>query len=347
MSVISIIIAILIFSFIILFHEFGHFIVAKSVGVKVNEFSLGFGPRIVSFEKGETRYSWKLLPLGGSCAMEGEDEESDDDRAFGKKNVWARIAIVAAGPAANFLLALLVSIVLVGVFGYDPPVVYDVLDGYPAQEAGIEAGDRITEINHHHVFLYREISIHNQMHAGETVDITYEHEGESRTVTLVPKEEDGGYYIGIRGGGRIKGNVFATLKYSYCEMRFQISTCLQSLGALIRGRFTVRDLSGPVGITSTIGQVYEESKPDGPLYIFGNLMMIGVLLSANLGVMNLIPFPALDGGRILMLLVEVFTKRRFPEKIEGAINLVGFTLLMALMVFVMGNDIFKIVKGVM
>lgn len=337
----KIILALLIFSLIVLFHEFGHFLLAKRGGIAVTEFSLGMGPRILSKQIGETRYSWKLLPFGGSCMMVGEDGDSDDENAFGKKSVWTRISVVAAGPIFNFILAFFLSLFIIGSIGYDAPDVVAVADGYPAAEAGIQPGDRILQMNHTKIHVYREVSLYVQTHQGETVTVTYERDGERHAVTLEPKlSESGTYLLGFRGSGvRTKGNIFQTVWYSAYEVKYWISTTLQSLGMMFRGRVSADDISGPVGIVNTIGNTYEASKQDGGFYVWLNMLNISILLSANLGVMNLLPIPALDGGRLVFLFLEVIRrgKRIDPEK-EGMVHFVGLMLLMALMLVVMFND---------
>lgn len=343
----KIIIAILIFSAIVLFHELGHFLLAKRAGIKVNEFSLGLGPTLCGIQKGETFYSIKLLPFGGACMMEGEDAESESDRAFNNKSVLNRISVVAAGPIFNFILAFVLAIIVIALMGFDSTQVRGVIDDYPVAEAGIVPGDKITKINNQHVYVGREINLFLSLNPGKEFDLTYERDGKKNTVTIVPEydEESERYLAGFTGlTSREKGNVFEVIKYSAFEVRYWIKTTFQSLGMLLTGKVGLKDLSGPVGIVDVIGDTYEESKSDGALYVFVNMVNMAILLTANLGVMNLLPLPALDGGRLVFLIIEGITKKRVPEKIEGTIHFVGLVLLLILMVFVMGNDIFKIIK---
>lgn len=342
----KIVIAILIFSFIIIFHELGHFLFAKKCGIKVNEFCLGLGPTILHFQPGETVYSLKLLPFGGACIMEGEDCQSEDGRAFNNKTVWQRIQVVAAGPVFNFILAYILSVIFIACAGYDLPEVSSVVEGSPAQEQGIEAGDVIKKLNNYPVHFYQEIVLYNFFHPGETVDITYERNGEERTVTLTPEynEEAQAYQMGINSmGQRQKGDIGETLAYGAYEVKYQVAVTFESLRMLFTGKLTLDDMSGPVGIVKTIGDAYDQSAQDGIFYIVVNMMSIAILLSANLGVMNLLPIPALDGGRLLFLIVEGITRKRLSEDLEGKINFVGFALLMLLMVVVLVNDVKKIV----
>lgn len=338
----KIILALVIFSLIIVIHEMGHFLLAKKNGICVTEFSVGMGPRIVSFTKGETRYSLKILPFGGSCMMLGEDGASDDERSFGKKSVWARISVVVAGPIFNFILAFLLSLFIVGSIGYDSPVIYQVMDGYPAQEAGLQAGDKIVKINNENVHLYREIVVFVQFNQGETATVVYERDGEQYSATLKPKldEETGTYLYGFKGAGtRVKGDAITTIKYSAYEVKYWVVTTVKSLGMVFKGKVTADDVQGPVGIVNTIGQTYEESKSSGAFYVWLNMINISILLSANLGVMNLLPLPALDGGRLVFLVIEAIRGKAIDQEKEGMVHFVGLMLLMALMVFVMFNDI--------
>ncbi len=336
------VIAIIIFSIIILFHELGHFLLAKKNGIRVNEFCLGLGPTLFGITKGETKYSIKLLPFGGACMMEGEDEDSQDARSFQKKSVWARISVVVAGPVFNFIMAFVFAFILISCIGYDKPVIYDVMEGYPAQKAGMQAGDTIISMNGKKMHFYREVSLYSYFHPGKTIDIVYERDNERYETRLIPvlDEEEGRYLIGFYGSGlREKGNILDSLKYSVYELKYWISTTIDSLRMLISGRVSVNEVSGPVGIVKTIGDTYDESKSEGGYMVFLNMLNIAILLSANLGVMNLLPLPALDGGRLVFLIIEAIRRKRIDPDKEGMVHFVGLVLLMLLMVFVMVNDI--------
>lgn len=342
----NILVAILVFSLLILFHELGHFSLAKLNGIRVNEFSLGLGPTIVGFTKGETKYSLKLLPFGGACMMEGEDENSDDDRAFNKKSVWARISVVAAGPIFNFIMAFLFSAVVLGAAGVDKPVLSDVIEGYAAEEAGLQSGDTLVELGGKNIHFYREVSVYSTFHEGEPVEIVYERDGQEYETTLVPKydEELGRYLYGfISAGAREKVGFVETLGYAFCEVGYYIDTTIQSLKLMFTGGVTVNDLSGPVGIVQNMGEVYEESvQNDGYFYAFLNMMSWAIMLSANLGVMNLLPIPALDGGRLVFLAVEAIRGKPISPEKEGMVHMIGIILLFILMFVVMFNDIRKL-----
>ena len=222
----SIVIALLVFSVIILFHEFGHFLLAKLNKITVVEFSLGMGPRLLSFEAGGTRYSWKLLPFGGSCMMLGEDGEEEEEGSFGSKSVWARMSVIAAGPIFNFLLAFIMALFIVGNLGYDVPVLLNVTEGMPAADAGLQAGDRIVKMNGKRIHLYREVQNYSMFHQGETVIFQYERDGELHEATVTPELTNGSYKYGIGGNinYRQKTNVLETLEYSAYEVYNWIDT---------------------------------------------------------------------------------------------------------------------------
>ncbi|MCD7736414.1 MAG: RIP metalloprotease RseP [Lachnospiraceae bacterium] len=343
----SILIALIVFSLIIIIHELGHFLLAKLNGITVLEFSLGMGPRILSHQReGGTRYSLKLLPFGGSCMMLGEDgEDEGEEGSFQSKSVWARISVVAAGPIFNFVLAFVLSVFIVGSIGYDPALVLGVTDGYPAQEAGLQEGDLITRMNGKRIRLYRQFYNYVYFHSGETIVFEYERDGETCTVSITPTLTDDGYKYGISGSTnyRYKTNVLETLYYSAYEVYYWIDTTLQSLNLLLHGGVTLNDMSGPVGVVDTISETYQESKSDGAYYVWLNMLNIAILLTANLGVMNLLPIPALDGGRLVFLLLEAIRRKRISPDLEAKVHFAGLMLLMALMVVVMFNDVGKII----
>lgn len=341
----SIILALIIFSLIILIHELGHFLLAKRGGVTVEEFSLGMGPRLISTVKGGTRYSLKLLPFGGSCMMLGEDETTTEEGSFASKSVWTRISVIAAGPIFNFILAFVLSVIIIGSIGVDKPVILAVSEGFPAAEAGIQKGDTILKMNGTKIRLSREVTNYVTFHQGEDVTFVYEHEGEERTVTLSPEQNEGGRYIfGLStvSSYREKVGAWETLKYSAYEVKYWIQTTISSLKMLFTGQVGINDMSGPVGVVTIIGDTYKESAADGGFYIWLNMLNISILLTANLGVMNLLPLPALDGGRLVFLIIEAIRRKRIDPEKEGMVHFVGLMLLMVLMIVVMFNDIRKL-----
>lgn len=378
MSAWTIFLAILVFSVIILFHEFGHFIVAKWNKVGVIEFSLGMGPRLISWVKTEsgrkvmflksskfleehpeysenTIYSWKLLPFGGSCMMLGEEEAVEDDSSFSKKSVYARMAIIFAGPFFNFILAFVFAVILISVIGYASPEITLVSPSSPAQKSGLQVGDVVKEINGKNIVIDGDISLYTAFYGfsgDEDVTLLVERDGQEKTIVMRPelmKDQNGkeSYRIGISHGRRQKVNPLGTLKYSAYEMKYWVETVIKSLQGLATRKFSADDVSGPVGIVSTMGKDISASgdreKGGGPGLMVLNMMYWCILLSANLGVMNLLPIPALDGGRLLFLIIEWIRRKPMNPKYEGYVNIAGFMLLMLLMVVILGHDIIKLI----
>ncbi|MBQ4068411.1 MAG: RIP metalloprotease RseP [Lachnospiraceae bacterium] len=425
----GIVLALIVFSILILFHELGHFLLAKKNGIGVTEFSLGLGPRLVSHKFGETRYSIKLLPFGGSCAMLGEDEDNEDERAFNNKSVWARMAVIAAGPIFNFILAFVAAIIVVGVIGYDPCIVTSIDENSPLIEAGLEKGDIITEVNGVSINVGRELYLEEYVnpYTDEDVEIKYLRDGKEYEITVPTKEK---YMLGIyytakedeealvssisnngafakagakkddiitkvdgvvinngkelmeyfdanpltgeeinvtikRDGkekdievtprityelgftynvnGRVEAeNVGEVLKYSFVELKYGAESVFKSFQLLFTGKAGMDDISGPVGIVDMMDEVVEETKSEGSLIVIMNLLNYMILFSVNLGILNLVPFPALDGGRLFFLIIEAIRRKPISREKEGIVNFVGLMILMVFMVYVMFNDIMKI-----
>lgn len=429
----KILIAIIVFSIIIIIHELGHFILAKLNGVYVTEFSVGMGPRLLTTVKGETRYSLKLFPFGGSCMMLGEDEDvKDDDRAFGKKSVWARISIIAAGPIFNFILAFILAIFVIGMIGYDPAKVIQVVDNSPTSMAGIQEGDIIKKFDGRTIDFGRDVSFIFQVYpiTEKPIEVVYERDGkdykttitpvlketyrlgftytpdeteaeieglsensplanagleigdvitsfngvtigsssdlynyindhpitkapidivfkranEEKTVTVTPELAGTSYYIGLGINLRKqKANPLEVIEYSFKEVKFNITTTIENVAKLIRGKVSTDQIAGPVGVVDVIGSTYDYSKEYGLKMIFVNISSLVIMISANLGVMNLLPFPALDGGRLIFMIIEILRGGKpVPKEKEGMVHMIGFILLMALMVFVLYNDISRL-----
>lgn len=340
----GIVFAIILFSFIVFFHELGHFILAKKNGIDVDEFALGMGPLLFSKEYKGTRYSLRLFPIGGFCAMGEDEEENDFPNSFNNKSVWARISVIAAGPIFNFILALVFAFILVLMSGYDKPVIAGVEEGYSAQEAGLQAGDVIVRMGDKKINLFREVTFYNQTHQSEDVEITYIRDGEEKTALLRPQyDEELGYYrIGIAGGAYTKANVLTAAQYGVYEVKFWACTTLESLKMLITREVGVDQLAGPVGIVDVVDEGYQQSKSYGVMAVIVQLLYIAIMLTTNLGILNLVPFPALDGGRLVFLFIEAVRKKRIPPEKEGYVHLAGIALLMVLMVVVLYNDIQRI-----
>ncbi len=344
----SLIISILVFGLIILIHEFGHFIVAKKNGIAVVEFSIGMGPRLLTTVRGETRYSIKAFPFGGSCMMLGEDESDPDPRAFNNKPVWSRIAVVAAGPVFNFLLAFVLAVIIVGYVGYDSPELTGVQEGFSAQEQGMQAGDVITKLDNTPVVIYRDLTMFMLTHTDAPIRVEYRRtleDGsvEKRTAVLTPKlsEETGTYMLGIitRGYRVPAGGVLNTLKYGAYEVVYWIKAVIKSIGMMIGGQVHSEDLAGPIRMVAMVDETVDESISYGIVTMLLSVANLCVLFSANLGVMNLLPIPALDGGRLVFMLIEAVRGKPVDREKEGLVHLIGMALLMCLMIFVLFNDI--------
>ena len=340
----GIILAILVFSLIVFIHELGHFLLAKLNKIRVDEFSIGMGPRLLTTVKGETRYSLKLFPIGGSCMMGEDDVDDMSEGSFNSKSVWARIAVVAAGAIFNFILAFIFAVIIVGYAGYDEPIISGVVPGFSAEAEGMQEGDRIVRMNGKKINLWREVTYYNMFHEGETVELVFERDGEKHEVTIVPKkDEKGNYLMGVTPPAEYKkANVFTAIQYGVYEVKFWISTTLESLKMLVTGGVGVDQLSGPVGIVDVVDDTYQQSKDYGAIVVLMQMLNIGILLSANLGVMNLLPLPALDGGRLVFLVIEAIRGKRVAPDKEGMVHFVGMMLLFALMIFVLFNDLNRI-----
>lgn len=337
----GIILALLIFSFIVFFHELGHFLIAKKNGIYVEEFCIGMGPVLLSKQGKETRYSIRLLPIGGACMMGEDDVDTKDEKGFNNKPVWARIAVIAAGPIFNFILAFVLSVVIVAWVGYDKPVVGGIIENSAAESVQLQKGDLIKKINNKKINIFREISVYNQFHQGEEITLEFERDGKTKEVVIQPqKNEEGIYLIGIQQSGYEKANAVSALKYGLYEVKYMISTTIESLKMLVTGKIGLDQLSGPVGIVDVVDETYQENKSYGMSSVLFGLINLSILLSANLGVMNLLPLPALDGGRLVFLFLEVIRGgKRIPPEKEGMVHFAGLLLLFGLMIFVLFNDL--------
>ncbi len=358
---VTLILFIVIFGVVVIAHEFGHFLLAKANGIHVVEFAVGMGPNIVSFKKGGTKYSLKLLPIGGACMFEGEDGVADKDETSGgpvepgpgsflKASVWGRISTVVAGPVFNLILAFVIAFIMVnmtGVIAIRDPIAVQVLEGGGAEEAGLRDGDRIISLNGEKIFLYQEVSLFMQAsYRGGDIEVAYERDGAKYTTTLTPRydEKYGIYMIGISNGTDfVEPRGIETLKYAWYEMRYSVKATYKSLGMLFSGRVSRQDVAGPVGIAvNVVGKTYDEAKEYGWQSVLLSMLSITLMLSVNLGILNLLPVPALDGGRLVFLLLEVIRGKPVPPEKEGLVHFIGLMFFMILMVFVFFNDLVNI-----
>ncbi len=349
--IVSIIIFFIIFGVLVTSHEFGHFIIAKSGGIRVNEFFIGMGPTIWKKQKGETLYSIKLLPIGGACVFDGmdpvaEEMEGYDEHSFLNAPVWRRIATLFGGPFANFIIAYIIAVVLVGFSAWNFPVINELTEDSAAAEAGMQAGDKFISIDGEKVYMAAEVTLISQFAEGSPMDVVYERDGEIYETTITPKYSDEAqrYYMGFYLGeyGEIKG--IETLKYAWYEVRYDFIATYRSLALLVKGKLTADDVSGPVGVVKIVDDAYDEVKPYGMSAVILTMLSLTTILSVNLGVMNLLPFPALDGGRLVFQFIEVIFGKPVPPEKEGFVHMIGMVALLGLMVFVLFNDITKFTR---
>ena len=352
----TILFAILLFSILIFVHELGHFVAAKLSGVQVNEFAMFMGPAIFKWKRGETQYSIRCIPIGGYCAMEGEDGDSDNPRAFGAAAWWKRLIILVAGAAMNFLAGLLILVAVIAPQDtINVPEVNYIEEGcLIAGEDGIQLGDRFLSVDGEKVYVYSDFSILMSLNAGEVHDLEIERNGQKillddfRMVKNEFPTEDGGTELryGFSFGSK-EATWAAKLEYAWNTALDYVRSVRLSLGMLISGKAGIQDMSGPVGIVQQMSETAAAS--DTVFAAFMNLLGFGAYIAVNLAVMNLLPIPALDGGRVVGLLlttvIEKIIGKKLNPKYEGYIHGIGMILLLALMAVIMFKDIFVIFKG--
>ena len=349
---VTLILFVLIFGVVVVSHEFGHFLLAKANGIHVIEFSVGMGPNLFSFQKGDTKYSLKLLPIGGACMFEGEDglnekeDGEDHSGSFLNANVWARISTVVAGPLFNFILGFIVAFIMVNMLvAVRDPVATEVVDGGAAQEAGLQPGDRILALNGSKIHLFEEIQLFCMTYRGGEVTVQYERDGVKGTTTLTPQyDESAGYYmVGIMNADFVEMSGLNSFRYAWYEMRYCVKMTWKSLEMLVQGQVSRQDVAGPVGIAvNVVGKTYETAKDYGWQSVLLSMLNITLMLTVNLGILNLLPVPALDGGRLVFLLWEAITHRPIPPEKEGIVHFIGLMFFMVLMVFLLFNDLVNI-----
>ena len=384
MTLLRILAALLLLSLLVTIHEFGHFIVAKLVGVKVNEFAIGMGPKVFSWGKGETLYSLRALPIGGFCAMEGEDEgaptpsalggnadrsdaadksPSDEQRSFAKKKVWQRMLIVVAGAGMNLLLGFVLLLVYNGLLQEPHPSYDKVLfatttiaqlnEDTPAYQSGLRAGDTIVEINGRRILMDTDLTLEMQNDADGVLQMVVRREENGKAVkkeldavefALVKDEKSGQQYLKYDFIliGEVR-TVWNTVTHS-AKQEVSIATIVwRTLVDLIQGDYGINDLSGPVGTVDVIADVVGDTVGTAnPLIAWQNLVFLMILITVNLGVFNLLPLPALDGGRLVLQIWEGITRKPVPQKYEALVHFAGIILLILLMAFVTYSDITKL-----
>ena len=372
--ILKVIVALLLLSVLITIHEFGHFLLAKLTGVRVNEFAIGMGPRLLKWGRGETVYSIRAFPIGGFCAMEGEDEgaptpsavgggeedvqPAEEGRSFADKKIWQRAAIVAAGAVMNLLLGYVLLVVYYGCLQRPYPGQEQVLfatttiarleEDTPSYKSGLRPGDTILAINGRRILMDSDLSMAMQTDEDGVLDMVVRR-GEEKVelpqvaFTVVKDEETGRqqlqYDFVLWGKPRTFGNTFVQA----AKQEVSVATIVwRSLVDILRGRYGLNDLSGPVGTVDIIADAVGDTVTGtDPLVAWQNLIMLMVMITVNLGVFNLLPLPALDGGRLLFLVWEGITRRPVPAKAEGIVHFVGILLLLLLMLVVTVSDITK------
>jgi len=364
MPLTSTIVTLLIFTVIVVVHEWGHFIVARRNGVLVEEFAVGFGPILLSWQRGETLFSIRAIPLGGYCKMlDGEPDEINDPRAFISKSVWQRISILIAGSIMNFLLAVLLGVILISATFVSTTSVATVISNSPAEAAGIMPGDRIVRIDGSTVHSFEHIGRALTRAGGNEIDIVIRRDGFRQTFSLAAEytynEATGQsrYLMGIsivtRAGFLSPMREYAevatlaeTLRGAWGLSVYSVTMVLDGLAMLASRQVGMDDMLGPIGVGQVIDTnlqaAVEAQVPVRNMAMFG--VQIAMLLSANLAVLNLLPIPALDGGRITLLTIEGIRRKPLQPEREGWIHLAGFAIVIGLAVMIAFNDILRIVR---
>ncbi len=329
----TVILGILLFLFLIFPHELGHFLMARAVGVKVNEFAFGMGPAIWKKQGKETLYSVRLLPVGGYCAMEGEDKDSDDERAFNKKSPGAKILVLAAGAAMNVLIAVVVMSGIMFATGEATNVINKVVKDSPAAAAGIEHGDRIVDAGGKKIGNWYDF--HESMRGQKKpFKLTVERKGERKTFSVTPKEEKGRYVIGV--SAVVEKNLFKSVARGVKSTWILTGRMYAGLKDLVTGKVAVKEVTGPVGM---IGLVHQTTSRGLTPFFY-----LLVFISLNLAIFNLLPFPALDGGRIIFVIIRMVTGKAITDRQENMVHGAGMILLLTLMVFATWNDLVRLFR---
>jgi regulator of sigma E protease len=342
----TILVSLLFFSIIIMIHELGHFLIARVVGIHAEEFSLGMGPRLFKIKGKETEYSLRVIPMGGYVRFLGEDEDSNDPRAFNNAKVWKRFLVILAGPIMNMILAVFlfsIAFLYFGIYESDIPVIDSVIEGYPAEQVGLQANDRIIGIG--------DIDVAN-MEESEAVEyirnfinengpnpftMTVLRDVQKYQYEIIPgrDEESGRWQVGFYFRAKIrKVGFFESIGMSFMQTLRVMGLMYSALKELISSGIGMGDVMGPIGIVTEIGRAAQAG--------IQQLLNLGIIITINLGIMNLIPFPALDGGRLLLLAVEGVRRKPIDRNKEGFLHLIGFALLIILMIIVTYKDILRI-----
>lgn len=329
----TIIYALLIICVLIFFHELGHFMAAKACGVKVNEFAIGMGPKVLKKQKGETLYSVRAFPLGGFCAMEGEDEDSQDERAFNRKSVWKKAIIIVAGAAMNLIIAIILMIAVNYMNGVPTTTISQVEENSPAYTAGIQKGDKILSINDKKINSWDDVqAVKNAVNTRE-LNIKVQRKDTELNIKTTLKENDRNKIIGIVPVS--EKNIVKAIANGPSATWNMAKSMYSGLYSLITGKVSAKELSGPVGIVYLINKGISRG--------FATVLYLTSLISLNLAIINMLPLPALDGGRLLMVIIRRLTGKAISSKMEGVIHAVGLGLLLLLTIYVTWNDIVRFI----
>jgi len=332
----TILIAIIIFGVLIFVHELGHFMTAKAFGIKVHEFAVGMGPTIFKKQKGETKYSLRALPIGVFVSLEGEDTPSDDEGAFCKKPPYVRFLVLVAGAVMNILLGFLIFIIIYSfVNQIQVPVISKIVDGSPAYVSGLQAGDRVIKINNNKINLQSDVTFSMYKNGADTAHVTVLRNNEEKTFEVKPayNEKAGTYTIGFYSSV-VDVTPSMVIKNAFYNTFFVIKLVYSSLYDMIQGNIKFADMSGPVGIVNEMGKAAKSG--------FLDVLSFMALIAVNLGVMNLLPLPALDGGRIFFVFIEAIRRKPIKPEYEGYVHFVGLVLLLLLMAVVTYSDVLKL-----
>lgn len=345
-----IIIGVLLFELIIFIHEFGHFFTAKLFGIQVNEFALGMGPKLFSFKRGETVYSLRAIPIGGFCAMEGEDEDSDNPRAFGKQPVWQRMIVICAGAVMNIILGLLFTLILVVQSPVYISTTVDTVDQpSPVWEQGLRPGDEFVSIDGYKIMNGRDIAFAFGMRETDTPNFTVKRDGETvdlGSMTFGVKEEKGVKYLDLGYQlSEIERDFGSVISQTGGQTVSTVRMIWSSLLGMVTGKFGLNDMSGPVGVASAVTEVASAGLEVSFGAAVNNILTIMMIITVNLGIFNMLPVPALDGGRFFFMLIELIRRKPIPPKYEGLIHGIGFALLIAFMLIISFNDIWRLITG--
>nr|MDA3847455.1 RIP metalloprotease RseP [Vallitaleaceae bacterium] len=302
------------------------------------------GPKIVGKKLKGTLFSIRAVPFGGFCKMLGEDESIEEKGSFSSQSIWVRMKVTFGGPLFNIVLAFITVIIYISIMGTGTTTIERVIDDSAAYEAGILPGDKITKIGSHSIIAYSEIPLYLNETGSQTIDIVVKRDGESKTLSITPAytSESDRYFIGVSPKTVNNKNPFEVIKYGAIEIVYTVKLVYYSLGMLISGSISPSEISGPVGIVNIVSTTYNQSLEYGMLSTVSVMLYFMTLLSANLAIMNLLPIPALDGGRLVFLTIEAIRKKPIDQEKEAMIHFIGFVLLMGLMILVLYNDIAKL-----